>query len=210
MSAKSASALRRLGMGMGPAPRISLGLVILTACLLLTADLILGLVPDNAAVAFAVRKRSSENLAVQLTPLAQREDFELIKRILHALSGRNPEVLSMAVRTVNGDTPAQTENHIRTWVAPTDNKATMTSMIVPMKLSDTKWGQLEVAFRPLAEKHAAGWLSYPSVMLSAIMCSVGFLLFYLYLRRILQHLDPSSPFRTACAPLSTRCPKAWS
>jgi diguanylate cyclase (GGDEF)-like protein len=177
---------------MGPVPRIALGLVILTACLLITADLVLGLIPDDASAAFTVRKRSAENLAVQLAPLAQRQDFDLIQRILQALNGRNPDVLSMALRSTGGEVPAQTENHVRAWLAPPDNKATMTSMIIPMWIGESGRGQLEVAYRPLAGKHATGWLNYPSIMLSAIMCSVGFLLFYLYLRRILQHLDPSS------------------
>ena len=190
MSAKSASALRRLHTN--PAVRISLGLSILTACLLLTADLVLGLVPDDASAAFSVRKRSSENLAVQFAPLAQRENFDLIGRIMHAVSGRNPEVLSMALRTVNGAVPAQTENHLKAWTVPPDHKSTMTSMIVPISLGGARWGDLEVAYRPFAEKHAALWMNYPSVMLSIIMCSVGFVLFYLYLRRILKHLDPNS------------------
>jgi diguanylate cyclase (GGDEF)-like protein len=190
MSSKSTSALLRLNLG--PAPRISLGLVILTACLLITADVILGLVPDEASAAFSVRKRSSENLAIQLSPLAQRENFDLINHIVHAVNGRNPDVLSMAVRTVKGDVPVQTEGHVRSWVAPPDNKSTMTSVIAPMRLNGARWGQLEVAYRPLTEKHAIAWLNTPSVMLSAIMCSVGFLLFYLYLRRILRHMDPNA------------------
>jgi diguanylate cyclase (GGDEF)-like protein len=189
MASKTKSAPRRRGMG--PAPRIALGLVILTACLLITADVVLGLIPDDASASFAVRKRSAENLAVQLAPLAQREDFDLIQRVLQALNGRNPEVLSMALRAKTG-VPAQTENHVHAWVPPADNKSTMTSVIIPMRIGESKWGQLEVAYRPLAGKHTSGWLNYPSIMLSVIMCSVGFLLFYLYLRRILQHLDPSS------------------
>jgi diguanylate cyclase (GGDEF)-like protein len=190
MSSKSKSPRRRLSLG--PAARIALGLVILTACLLITADMILGLVPDDASASLMVRKRSAENLAVQLAPLAQREDFELIKRILQALNGRNPEVLSMGLRTAAGEVAAQTENHVHVWLSPPDNKSTITSMIVPMRLGESGSGQLEVAYRPLAEKHSVPWLNYPSIMLSAIMCSVGFVLFYLYLRRILQHLDPNS------------------
>ena len=43
---------------LGPVSRISLGLVSLAACLLLMADLLLGLLPDQADVAAHVRKRS--------------------------------------------------------------------------------------------------------------------------------------------------------
>jgi hypothetical protein len=61
---------------MGPAPRIALGLVILD-CVPASSqrDVVLGLIPDDASASFAVRKRSAENLAVQLAPLAQRGRF---------------------------------------------------------------------------------------------------------------------------------------
>src|SRR3954466_4418898 len=130
MSSKSKSRKR---LSMGPAPRIALGLVILTALLLMIADLVLGIVPDEASASLSVRKRSAENLATQLSPLAQREDFDLIGRILHAVSGRNPAVLSIAIRKLDGAVPAQTERHAASWVAPRENKATLTSMVVPMR-----------------------------------------------------------------------------
>ena len=121
----------------------------------------------------------------------ERQDFDLIKHLLQTVSGRNSETLSLGLRDQSGTLVAQTENHLRAWVAPPDNKSTMTSVIVPIRLRMARWGQLEVAYRPVTEKHAVAWVNHPSVMLSAIMCSVGFLLFYLYLRRILQHLNPN-------------------
>jgi hypothetical protein len=39
--------------------------------------------------------------------------------------------------------PAQTENHVHAWVPPADNKSTMTSVIIPMRIGESKWGQLE-------------------------------------------------------------------
>jgi diguanylate cyclase (GGDEF)-like protein len=177
---------------LGPVPRISLGLVSLTACLLLTADLILGLLPDEAASARQIRKRSSEGLAIQLAVLAQEGNFDVIKRTLHAVVSRNPDVLSIAVRRVDGQVAAETGNHARLWVPPSENRSTLTSVVVPIKTLSGPWGQLEIAYQPLMPTTLSGWLKYPSVMLSAIMGTVGFLLFYLYLRRILQHLDPSS------------------
>ena len=62
--------LSRLRLGplsrikLGPVARISLGLVSLASCLLLTADLILGVIPDEGSVARQIRKKSSESLAI--------------------------------------------------------------------------------------------------------------------------------------------------
>ena len=47
-------------MRLGPVSRISMGLISLAAFLLLVADLIFGLLPDEADVAKHVRKRTSE------------------------------------------------------------------------------------------------------------------------------------------------------
>jgi len=179
-------------LGLGPVSRISLGLVSLTACLLLSADLILGVLPDEASVARQTRKKTSENLAVQLTALAQSQDYPTLQRTLHAVVTREPEVLSIALRRADGQIASETGQHARYWVAPAQDKSTLTHVLVPIQSNHGPWGQLEVVYQPATPQTLAGWLKYPSVVLSATMLSVGFLLFYLYLKRILQHLDPNA------------------
>ena len=132
-------------MKLGPVSRISLGLVSLASCLLLIADLILGVMPDEASMARQIRKKSSESLAVQLTALAQTESYEALRRTLHAVVTRDPDVLSIAVRKVDGAIVAETPNHERFWHAPPQNKSTLTSVLVPISTSTGVWGQIEVA-----------------------------------------------------------------
>jgi len=186
----------RLGLlsrlSLSPVTRVSLGLVSLACCLLLTADLILGMLPDEAVMARQVRKASSENLAVQLAALAQNEDSDGIRRTLHAVVSGNPDVLSVAMRRVTGEIAAETGNHERTWVRPTDDKSTLTSVVVPVNTSAGSWGQVEVSYRAVAPQSLLGWLRYPSIILTITMLTGGLLVFYLYLRRTLQHLDPKA------------------
>jgi diguanylate cyclase (GGDEF)-like protein len=179
-------------ISLSPVARISLGLVSLACCLLLTADLILGMLPDEAAIARQIRKSSTENLAVQLAALAQNEDTDGIRRTLHAVVSENSDVLSVAMRRANGEIAAETGNHERTWVSPTDNKSTLTSVVVPINTSAGAWGQVEVSYRAIAPQTLLGWLRYPSIILTITMLTGGLLLFYLYLRRTLQHLDPKA------------------
>ena len=176
----------------GPVARISLGLVSLASCLLLTADLILGILPDEASVTRQVRKKSSESLAIQLTALAQSNDMETMRRTLHEVITRDPDVLSIGVRRSNGNVVAETGSHDRYWTPPAQDKSTLTNVLVPIKTPSAVWGQVEVAYRSSTPTTLLGWLKYPGVMLTAIMTTLGFLLFYLYLRRILQHLDPNA------------------
>jgi len=185
--------LSRFKLGkLGPVSRISLGLVSLASCLLLTADLILGILPDETSVARQIRKKSSENLAIQLTALAQNNDSETMRRTLHAVISRDTDIRSIAVRRVDGQVVAETGGHDHYWVAPPQDKSTLTDVLVPIKTPSGVWGQIEVAYQPATPTSLAGWLKYPSVMLTVIMGTVGFFLFYLYLRRILQHLDPNA------------------
>lgn len=116
----------------GPVSRISLGLVSLAAFLLLTADLLLGLVPDQSDIAKQVRKRSAEALAVQLAALVQAEHYDIMRRTLHAVISRDTEVLSIGVRRADGEVIGETGNHAKHWVAPSGNKSTLTSVVVPI------------------------------------------------------------------------------
>jgi diguanylate cyclase (GGDEF)-like protein len=68
----------------------------------------------------------------------------------------------------------------------------LTSVLVPISTSAGVWGQIEVAYKPAMPQSVLGWLRHPSVLLTLTMLSLGFLLFYLYLKRILQHLDPNA------------------
>jgi len=179
-------------MRLGPVSRISMGLISLAAFLLLVADLIFGLLPDEADVAKHVRKRTSEALAVQITALVQTEAWEALRRTMHAVISRDPEVLSIAVRRSTGEVVAETGNHANHFSPPANNKSTLTSVLVPIESGTETWGRLEVAYRPTTPQTLLGWLRYPGVALTLLMLTVGFGAFYLYLKRILQRLDPNA------------------
>jgi diguanylate cyclase (GGDEF)-like protein len=68
----------------------------------------------------------------------------------------------------------------------------LTNVVVPISSSQGMWGQIEVAYKPIMPRSLLEWLKYPGVGLTLLMLTLGFLLFYLYLRRILQRLDPSA------------------
>ena len=177
---------------LGPVARISMGLVSLAAFLLLTADLLLGLMPDQSDIARQVRKHSAESLAVQLAALVQEDQFDVLRRTLHAVISRDSDVLSIAVRRNDGEIAAETGNHAKHWSAPSGGKSTLTNILVPISSSQGVWGQIEMAYRPIMPRTLLEWLKYPGVGLTVLMLTFGFLLFYLYLRRILQRLDPSA------------------
>ncbi len=177
---------------LGPVSRISLGLISLVAFLILTADMLVGLLPDQAEVARQVRKRTAEALAVQLTALVHAEEHALLRRTLHTVISRDPELLSIGVRRVDGEVVAETGSHRTHWVAPKNQKSTLTSVLVPITGDRERWGQIELAFKPMMPASALEWLKYPGVSITILLFTAGFGLFYLYLRRVLRSLDPSA------------------
>lgn len=182
----------KLRLRLGPVSRISMGLVSLAAFLLLTADMLLGLMPDQSDIARQVRKRSAESLAVQLAALVQQDQHDIVRRTLHAVISRDSDVLSIAVRRNDGEVIAETGNHTKHWESPSGGKSTLTNVLVPISSDQGVWGQIELAYRPTMPTTLLEWIKYPGVGLTLLMLTLGFLLFYLYLRRILQRLDPSA------------------
>ena len=177
---------------LGPVARISLGLISLVAFLILTADLLVGLLPDQTEMARQVRKRTAEAFAIQLTALVQAQQYEVLRRTLHTLVTRQGELRSIGVRRENGAMVAETGNHALFWVPPADGRSTLTSVLVPISGPDGHWGQIELAYRPMTPASAVEWLKIPGVSITVLLFTAGFAMFSLYLRRVLRSLDPAS------------------
>jgi hypothetical protein len=84
-----------------PAMRISFALVMLTACLLLGAEL-LGFTPDEAKILLDARKQVSEALAIQFSIFAPGQEPKVIQKTLANIAKRNPEIESAGIRLFNG------------------------------------------------------------------------------------------------------------
>ncbi len=178
-------------MRLGPIARVSLGLVSIITFLLLALDLFFGLLSDDVATAKKIRKRVSETVAVQLATSLQANDREALGALMRAVVARDDEMLSIGLRKHDGELIAQTAQHARNWVVQTGDESTLTHVVVPINTGKRRWGSVEVAFRPIAPHSVREWLAGPSMVLIGAIFAVGFVLFYLYMRRVLQHLDPT-------------------
>ncbi len=171
---------------------ITLGLVLLTLSYLLAADLF-GLMPDSRQAVLDARKKVVESLAVQLSVAASRGDIVAIRETVDALVRRNEDVLSAALRRVNGERLAVSGPHDGYWkIDPEGNSSLPNQAIVPIYRGDQRWGGVEVRFSPLYPSLLFGVELTPLLKLTLFVCllaSVGFLLF---MRRTLRHLDPGA------------------
>ncbi len=172
--------------------RISLGLVSLTVALVLLGDLAFGLIPSENEITKRVRQQVSENLGAQVSALLGARDLPAISRTLDNVRKRDQEMLSLALRRVDGVVLASSGDHARNWRAPSGQDSTISQILVPIQADGRRWATLEIAYRTAFERPLATWLGSGTVGVLMLLTLAGSLIYYLYLRRVLQHLDPSS------------------
>jgi diguanylate cyclase (GGDEF)-like protein/PAS domain S-box-containing protein len=181
---------------LGPVLRLSLGLVILTSSILVLADLV-GLVPDENDLELESRIQLSEGLATQLMPAAERGDFGAIRRTLDVTVARNEDVLSAGLRAAGGRLMVAAGKHHELWDPKDDKRSSPTHVRLPLFQRGKEWGTVEVRFDGSASTSVliALW-ERPLLRLVAAVAIVGFVLYMLYMRRTLRHLDPSAVIPT--------------
>ncbi len=178
-------------MRISPVVRISLGLVLLTVCILLTGDL-LGLTPGREQAVLESRKKFCETLAVQFALAAQKNDLKTIRTALDVIVERNDDVLSAGLRSGDGRLLAESGEHSGQWELEAQEKSTPTHAQVPIFRGDDRWGTVEVRFTPVSPGGLTGLWQSPLVRLLGFTVLAGFVSFLLFMRRTLRHLDPSA------------------
>ncbi|HKX42976.1 MAG TPA: GGDEF domain-containing protein [Burkholderiaceae bacterium] len=176
---------------LGTTARLAVGLTGLAISLVLACDLLFGIWPDSAETERQLRRRIAESLSTQVAALVQAGDEKVLDTTLREVVHRNHDIGSIALRRTDGSVLAQRGDHARYWLASADARSTHDHVQVPLLAGTRPWGAVEIAFVPHADGLHA-WLTRPSVVLLATLGVVGFLLFYIYLRRALQYLDPTA------------------
>lgn len=177
-------------MRLTPATRISLGLIALAVTLVLVADLLLGFLPNESRWSEKTQLRSAETLAIQLGIIA--DNTELLGRTLRAVVSRDPTLLSVALRDSQGSLLASAGDHQKYW-EPLDAKVVRKGRFsIPMYRNAAHWGNVEIVYRNATEQGWEASLRSPSLQVAGLLVTLGFLAYFLYLRKVLQHLDPSS------------------
>jgi PAS domain S-box-containing protein len=169
---------------------ISLGLVSLVSTVLLAASFF-GLVPDRQSAIRDGRVALAESLAASSTAILNSADPRPLQDVLRFVQKRNPDLLSVGLRSREGKLVLAAGDHDRHWVSLDSPGAHDAQIQVNLQAGNQPWGQLELRFAPLTRPGIAGLLHMPLLPLLAF-CSVLCLLgFHVYLTRVLRHLDPS-------------------
>jgi diguanylate cyclase (GGDEF)-like protein/PAS domain S-box-containing protein len=164
--------------------RLSLGLVLLTISVVMSAYL-LNLIPDSKKMNIAERKVISETFAVLCSKAAEKNDADIINQSIMTFVDRTDWVLSAAMRKSDGTLTAASKNHGEYWKGAEAQKSTETHIRVPIYQGNHIWGYIEVACKPIESR-------YKKLELFAFIFCSCFLFFRFFLKRVLQHMDPTS------------------
>jgi PAS domain S-box-containing protein len=155
------------------------------------AAIYIGLVPDRDNAVRAGRLSLAESMAISTALLLTQNDRRQLEELLGFMRERNPDLQSVGVRRVDGALVVELGEHTANWQAPPEGSSTDTFVQVPILGDLGPWGVLELRFSPLRAEGWLGWLQDPRVELSIFLFGAGLVSFFLYLRRMLRHLDPS-------------------
>ncbi|MCA9139595.1 MAG: response regulator [Planctomycetales bacterium] len=170
--------------------RISMGLV----CMLLSVlsgAMILGLVPDRNSAVRQGRARLCETIAYVSSEYISHGETLRLDQLIETVVDRNDDVISAGVRRSNGKLVSDFGDHQRVWPVGESNRSTDTYVRVPIRSGRDRWGEVEISFRPIRDETMLGTLKEPWMLMTAFVCLASFLLFQLYLKKMLAHLDPS-------------------
>ena len=170
---------------------ITLGLVSVVSSALVAASFF-GLIPDRAEAVRSGRVALAESVAASSTAIIGSEDPRRLENVLRFIMKRNPDILSIGVRTRDDRLAISVGDHGRTWTPIEAAQVGDAQIEVPVWSGSQPWGRVEFRFRPLTSPGLAGVLELPWLRL-ALACAVFcFIAFHLYLGRVLRHLDPSA------------------
>lgn len=134
------------------------------------------------------RKSLCESVAVQCCLAVERNDAPMMTAILKALQARTPDVVAIGLRQHDGKLRASAGEHESVWRA--ESRDDLVRAAVPIFSGKKPWGELEVAFlEPRESRSLFERLSAPMRFVLFAGC-LAFLLFLVYLGRMLQFLDP--------------------
>ncbi|MEO8494561.1 MAG: diguanylate cyclase [Planctomycetota bacterium] len=170
--------------------RITIGLVGLLASVLMAISF-LGLFPDPQTESLRTRKQFCETAAIGFSLMAERANVETMRTYLESLAARGEDLVCLGVRRDDGDLVVETGDHATHWIAGDAEGATDSQIWVRFFSQGKPWGTFEAVFTPLKTKGWLGAFRRPEIAHTLLVTFASLCVFYIYLRMVLRHLDPS-------------------
>lgn len=161
--------------------RIALGLASITTSLMLVGAFV-GLLPSQEQLLLQQRARVAEVIAANSTLMITHTDVRRMEALLAHILERDRELKAAKIILQDGEHVAKVGD------SSTDG---LVKVSVPVWSNSKKWGEVALYF---SELYPAGWRAFfyqPTVHFITFVGGISFILFFLYLGRMLKLLDPS-------------------
>lgn len=176
---------------MSPILRITIGILLLTLSLLLIGDL-LGIVPNQKQSEIQARKVMAESLAIQISSQINEYKPDKIEAMLNSVVKRNQQIESIGLRKSSHELMVSSDKHETYWASRDDDRSSAQYLQVPIYHKESRWGTLEVGFVPLNSMFEDIFEGRSLAATLFFIFSIGFISYWLFLRRVLSELDPRS------------------
>ena len=149
-----------------------------------------GFIPKQESIIAEKREKIAEALAIQVSAAAYANELKTLQATLDGIVKRNDEILSVALRRVNGRLLVQAGDHRQFWMNTTDHPAT-THVKVTLFRDKSPWGDFELVFAPPVSMSTSALFGSPLVKLLLFAALSGFFGYLLFIKKSLRELDPS-------------------
>ena len=163
--------------------------MLLTISILLIGDMF-GFIPKQEQIIAEKREKIAESLAIQVAAAAYAGELKTLQATLDGIVKRNDEVLSVALRRINGRLLVQAGDHRQLWLNDAAQPAT-THIKVNLFRDKSPWGQFELVFAPPVSLSASDLFGSPLLKLLLFAAVSGFFGYLLFIKKSLRELDPS-------------------
>ena len=171
---------------------MTIALVSICTTLIIMAELMLGVLSGGIRQEQLNRQEIGEALSIQLASVVQLADRKKIQSMLEEIVGASEVMRSVGLRKSDSSLLVQTGRHLQQWQAPENDQVASNQMIVKLDTRDGTWGQVEVIFDEETPPFGIELLNDALVRTLLFLVLAGMPVYWLYLRRALQHLDPAS------------------
>lgn len=170
--------------------QLTFGLLSMQASILCAA-MLFGFVPERDTVIAEARANLCETIAVVSSQYISTNQPGELTLLLSEMVKRNHDVASAGIRRIDGRLLQEIGEHQSEWDRNGD-RSSAHEVIVPINAGATRWGNVELRFTANAQAGLVGWLQHPWLRMSFFISSISAVLFYLFLRKMLRHLDPTN------------------
>lgn len=145
----------------------------------------LGYLPDYAAAETRARQRLCETIAINSVGQIGKQRWIELRSNLQSLVDRDPDLMSIGVRTEFGTLRLDTGHHEEMWNPSHDSKTSVDKESIPIQLNRRPWGQIEFCHRQSRDSGLAGVFNHPLIRLLSFFCVAGLFAYSFFVARMM-------------------------